>query len=381
MENTVFFPALGLSIDVNRVAFTVFGIDIYWYGILIGIGMALAVLFAFKKARSFGIDVDRMIDVILIGFVLAIVFGRLYYVLFVDAQYRTFFELIDLRSGGIAIYGGVIGATVGAVIGCKWRKVPIGPMLDLTAMGFLIGQGIGRWGNFFNQEAFGNNTTSIFGMQSQATYDYLVYNSDWLSAHGQYVDPLMPVHPTFLYESVWCLLGFLILWRYSQKRKFGGEIALLYVIWYGVGRAVIEGLRTDSLWLFDAVRVSQLLAAVSAVAALAVWVFLRKKNAGKPLQIPKIPPRTAIVKIEGEDGVQAVKISWPAYEKMPNKEERLEMAKKVLADEDSEEKEEKEKKEEDEDAKNCHEGLDENEDTNTNTDVTEDKADDKSDDV
>ncbi len=160
MTNTVQFPNLGFSVDISSVAFHLFGIPIYWYGIFIGVGMILAVLFAFRQAPRFGVDQDRMIDVILIGFVLAIVGGRLFYVLFSGNEYANFWQLIDLRSGGIAIYGGIIGAFIGALIGCKWRKVPVTPLFDLTGMGFLIGQCLGRWGNFFNQEAFGGKTSS-----------------------------------------------------------------------------------------------------------------------------------------------------------------------------------------------------------------------------
>ncbi len=329
--NLIEFPKLGLSFQLSNVAFSIFGIDIYWYGVLIGIGMALGVLFALKHATAFGIDADHMIDVIFVGFVCAIVCGRLYYVLFVDTSYRTFFELIDLRSGGIAIYGGIIGAFAGALAGCKWRKVPILPMFDVVSMGFLIGQGIGRWGNFFNQEAFGSNTNGIFGMISPATVRYLQVREDWLSSHGMYVDPFLPVHPTFLYESAWCLLGLFLLWRYLPKRRFNGEIFLFYVIWYGAGRFVIEGLRTDPLLLpgLD-MPVSRLVAALSAAAGLLIWCLARRKTAGQPLAVPEIPPHTATVQVPTEDGVTAVTISWPANSRTPGKEERLSLARTVL---------------------------------------------------
>ncbi len=297
MSVPVQFPNLGLSFDVSRVAFTVFGVNIYWYGVLIGLGMALAVLFAFRKASEFGIDIDRMIDVIIVGFICGVVGGRLYYVVFVDATYETFFDLIDLRSGGIAIYGGIIGAALGVIAGCKIRKVPLFPMLDLVGMGFLIGQSIGRWGNFFNQEAFGNNTTGLFGMISPSTTEYLQYNAGWLSEQGIFVDPALPVHPTFLYESVWCAIGFFVLLWYSKKRKFHGEIALMYVMWYGAGRAVIEGLRTDSL-MIGSIRVSQMLGVISVVAAGALWVYLRRKYKDTPLVIPELPDNAATVKAD-----------------------------------------------------------------------------------
>lgn len=331
MTNTVEFPGLGLSFEVNNVAFSLFGVDIYWYGVLIALGLFLAVLFAFSQARRFGVDSDRMIEVILLGVVFAIIFGRIYFVIFSDQEYNTFYDIINLRAGGIAIYGGIIGAFIGALIGCKWRKVPVFPLFDLGAMGFLIGQAIGRWGNFVNQEAFGDNTTAPWGMISPSTTAYLEYNEAKLSAQGIYVDPAMPVHPTFLYESIWCALGFLLLFLYRKHRKFNGEIFLFYLIWYGAGRFVIEGFRTDSLMIEGlGLRVSQLVGILSVILGLAVWIICRVKTAGKPLKVPEIPPRVAMVKLETAGGMQEVEISWPAGRKAPSKEERLEMARLTL---------------------------------------------------
>ncbi|MGD9560134.1 MAG: prolipoprotein diacylglyceryl transferase [Oscillospiraceae bacterium] len=330
MSNLVQFPGLGISIELNRVAFSLFGVDVYWYGIIIGLGLALALLFAFRQANLFGLDSDKMVDVIIIGFITAIVFGRLYYVLFSGQSYPTFFSIIDLRSGGIAIYGAIIGAFLGALVGCKIRKLPFLPLCDVTGMSFLIGQSIGRWGNFFNQEAFGTNTTLPWGMISPSTTSYLQYNRFPLEAHGIVVDPALPVHPTFLYESLWCALGFLLLFLYRKKRRFNGELVLFYVIWYGLGRFFIEGLRTDPL-MVGMVRVSQVLAAASVVIALVVWIIARRKMAGKPLVVPEIPPHTAVVKLDGPDGPTKVTISWPANTRSPSKEQRLEMARFVLA--------------------------------------------------
>ncbi|MFV0414641.1 MAG: prolipoprotein diacylglyceryl transferase, partial [Oscillospiraceae bacterium] len=233
MINIVEFPGLGIVMEISRVAFTIFGVPIYWYGVCIGLGMLLAVLFAFSQSKSFGVDADRMVDVIVIGLVLAIVAGRLYYVAFSDLAYTNLYDIVNLRAGGIAIYGGIIGAFIGAAIGCKWRKVPLGPMFDLGGMGFLIGQAFGRWGNFFNQEAFGTNTTLPWGMLSPSTTAYLASQQAKLAAEGVMVNPALPVHPTFLYESLWCALGFLLLFLYRKKRKFNGELFLLYVMWYG----------------------------------------------------------------------------------------------------------------------------------------------------
>lgn len=327
MTNIVEFPGLGISWDVPRVAFTLFGIPIYWYGVCIGLGMLLALIMAFSQAKRFGIDSNRMVDVIFVGLICAIVCGRLFYVIFSDQDYSTFWQLIDLRSGGIAIYGGIIGAFVGAGITCKIRKVPVLPLFDLAGMGFLIGQACGRWGNFFNQEAFGVNTTLPWGMISPTTSAYLQARQQQLAAEGIIVDPSMPVHPTFLYESLWCVIGFLALFLYRKRRKFNGELFLLYVLWYGIGRALIEGLRTDSLMIGGlGLRVSQVIAIASALVALVLLVIGYIRSRGKPLVVPALPPYTTKVKIDTPQGPQKVEISWPAEEKEPSKAERQRMA-------------------------------------------------------
>ena len=159
MTNLVQFPGLGLSFQLNRVAFTIGGVSIYWYGVCIAVGLCLALVFAFRHSLEFGVDPDSMVDVILIGVVLGIISARAYYVAMAPFKYESIWEMIAIRDGGLAIYGGVIGGFLFGGLACKWRGVPVLPMFDLTAMGFLLGQGCGRWGNFFNQEAFGCNTT------------------------------------------------------------------------------------------------------------------------------------------------------------------------------------------------------------------------------
>ena len=285
MINHVTFPGLGLSMTINRVAFTVFGVPVYWYGICIALGLVLGLAFAFSKARSYGIDSDRMIDVVMLATLCAIVGARAYYVVFAPFEYESLWDMINLRDGGLAIYGGVLAAFVSALFLCRWRKVPTLPMFDLAAMGFLIGQGLGRWGNFFNQEAFGTNTTLPWGMYSEGTQNYLASVQATLAAQGVTVDPSLPVHPTFLYESLWCLLGFVVLFLYQKRRKFHGEIFLLYIIWYGAERFIVEGLRTDSLETVGGIRVSQLLALVSVIGAAGVWLWQRKVHRGQPLMI------------------------------------------------------------------------------------------------
>lgn len=293
MVNHVSFLGLGLEMEINRVAFTVFGVPIYWYGVCIALGLLLGMLYAFRYAKSYGIDADRMVDVIFVSTIAAIIGGRAYYVATAPFEYQSVWEMIDIRLGGIAIYGGVIGAFLMGALMCRLRKVPMLPMFDLAAQGFLIGQCIGRWGNFFNQEAFGGNTTLPWGMISENTQQYLQSVQQTLAAQGMTVDPSMPVHPTFLYESIWCGLGFLLLWRYSKHRRFHGEMTLLYVMWYGFERFFVEGLRTDSLMVGN-VRISQAVAALSVVAALVAWVVLRRKYRGVPLVIPALPGQEAV---------------------------------------------------------------------------------------
>ena len=288
MVNHVSFPGLELEMEINRVAFTVFGVPIYWYGVCIALGLLLGMLYAFRYAKSYGIDADRMVDVIFASTIAAIIGGRAYYVATAPFEYQSIWEMIDIRLGGIAIYGGIIAAFAMGALMCRVRKVPMLPMFDLAAQGFLIGQCLGRWGNFFNQEAFGGNTTLPWGMISESTQQYLQAVQETLAAQGMTVDPSMPVHPTFLYESIWCGLGFLLLWRYSKHRRFHGEMTLLYIMWYGFERFFVEGLRTDSLMVGN-VRISQAVAALSVAAALVLWVILRRKYRGVPLVIPALP--------------------------------------------------------------------------------------------
>ena len=271
----VSFPALGWEFTVNRVAFTIFGQNIYWYGVLIATGMALAMLFAFYHAKTFGLDEDKMADVIMVGAIGAIVGLRLFYVAFSPVKYDSFWDMINIRDGGLAIYGGIIGAFVSGALACKWRKMKVLPMIDIASIGFLIGQSIGRWGNFTNQEVFGTNTTLPWGMISEGTTHYLASVQSQLAAQGMMVDPQLPVHPTFLYESLWCALGFIFLYFFIKRRKYDGQMALIYIAWYGTGRAYIESIRADSL-LAGSVRVSLMIGLCTAVVAIALLIYFAK---------------------------------------------------------------------------------------------------------
>ncbi len=286
MINHVEVPGLGLSFVINRVALWIGDFPIYWYGVCIAAGLLLALCFAFHYAEDFGIDSDRMVDVVVIGTVCAVICARAYYVAFAPFEYASVWEMLDIRDGGIAIYGAVIGAFVFGGLACKWRGVPMLAMFDLTSMGFLIGQCLGRWGNFFNQEAFGVNTTLPWGMYSENTQSYLAAWQDTLAAQGVTVDPSLPVHPTFLYESIWCFVAFWILFAGMKKRRFDGDILLQYIILYGAERFVVEGLRTDSLMIEGlGLRVSQVLALASALAALVLEILLRRRCRGKTLMV------------------------------------------------------------------------------------------------
>ena len=280
------FPGLGLEFTVDRVALSLGGFNIYWYGVLIALGLVLGMAFAFHFAPDFGLNADRLVDVVAIGTVMGIVCARIAYVAMAPFEYDSLWQMLDIRQGGIAIYGAIIGAFLFGGLAARWRQVPLLPLFDAVGMGFLIGQGIGRWGNFVNQEAFGTNTTLPWGMFSEGTQHYLASVQATLAAQGVTVDPSLPVHPTFLYESLWCLAGFLALFFYMKRRRFNGQLFLLYVIWYGLGRYWIEGLRTDSLLIGGTdLRFSQLVALVSVAAAAVLLVYGLQRSKGRALQV------------------------------------------------------------------------------------------------
>lgn len=273
----VYFEGLGIEFDLPSVAFSIGGYEVHWYGIIIAFGFALAVLYGGRMAYKWKMSLDGMVDVLLWGTVFGIICARAYYVIFQWDYYSMHpGEIIAIWNGGIAIYGGIIGALIGAKIGCRVGKINFQNLLDLGALGLLIGQGIGRWGNFFNQEAFGANTdTALFRMWSLKIRDTLAQDQADLLLKGMEVDPETAVHPTFLYESIWCIAVFILLHIVVTKfRKFKGEIFLLYGIFYGLERTVVEGLRTDSLYVPNtAIRVSQLLSAVIVV-VFTIWLIV-----------------------------------------------------------------------------------------------------------
>ena len=295
MVNVVSFPGLGLELTLNRVALTLFGKDIYWYGVIIACGFLLAVVYCYRKASFFGVDGEKLMDMLFFAVPLSIIGARAYYVIF----YRSLFlnsdgafdwgRAVAVWDGGLAIYGGIIMAVVTVAVYCKVRRQSFWNYADVGCFGLLIGQAVGRWGNFFNVEAYGGLTTLPWRMCSVSIADDLM-NKGLLESQEMYqsiLDGTVGVHPTFLYESLWNVLGFVLLVLLARKgRKFDGQIFLSYVVWYGVGRAVIEGMRTDSLYFFGTgLRTSQMVGIISAVVAVVIMVvqFKRGKSATPPL--------------------------------------------------------------------------------------------------
>lgn len=259
------FPSLGIQINPGY-ELTVGSFVIRYYGLIIAAGLLLACIYGLRRRKDFGLSQDDILDGALIIIPFAFLCARAYYCIFSWKDYAADpVSVLYVWEGGLAIYGGVIGAAIGIVVYCLVKKIPIGTALDITSLGFLIGQSIGRWGNFFNREAFGAETDFFLRMGLENRLGVVTYH-----------------HPTFLYESVWNALGFVLLHFLSKRRKYDGQIALCYVLWYGWGRTLIEGLRTDSLY-WGPFRVSQLLAAVSCIAAagILVWQMFRDHPAEK----------------------------------------------------------------------------------------------------
>lgn len=266
MYSEISFPALGIALDPPR-SIALGPLSIHFYGMIIAFGLILAVVYATRRSKQFGIKEDDVLDGVLYVTPFAVLCARAYYCIFSWEHYADDpIRLLYIWEGGLAIYGGVLGAAIGVTVLCRVKRIKLPAMLDLVSLGFLIGQSIGRWGNFFNREAFGAETDTFLrmGLMNRYTGDVTYY------------------HPTFFYESLWNAIGFLLLHQLSKKRQYDGQIALGYAAWYGLGRAFIEGLRTDSLY-WGPFRVSQLLAAVSCFAAVSVllWLNLRPHDPSK----------------------------------------------------------------------------------------------------
>ena len=265
--SVISFPFLGLELDPPR-SLAIGPVDIRLYGLIIACGLMLAVWYACRRSKEFGLKSDDLLDGVLWVTPFALLCARLYYCAFEWERYAADpISVLYIWKGGLAIFGGVIGAIVGAAVFTRIKKIKLTAVLDLLMIGFLIGQSIGRWGNFFNREAFGAETDSFLrmGLLNSRTGETLYF------------------HPTFLYESLWNAAGFVLLHYLSKSRRYDGQVALMYVAWYGLGRTFIEGLRMDSLYI-GPFRVSQLLAAGScflAVAAMLYFAFIKQPDPSK----------------------------------------------------------------------------------------------------
>ncbi len=256
------FPGLGLEFNINSVAFTVFGKDIYFYGIIIAAGLLLAAAFCRYLAVKDGISGEAITDIVLYATPVAIICARLYFVIFDFGAYKdNLLRIFAIWEGGLAIYGGIIGALATAYFYCRRKKLDVKKVFDIGVLGLLIGQMIGRWGNFFNVEAYGCETTLPWRMEIM---------SDELGR-------MAAVHPTFLYESLWNLVGLVLLLCYRRHKKFDGEIFLMYIGWYGLGRSWIEYLRVDSLPYNAGFKISQIVAIVSFVTAVVLIIINRRR--------------------------------------------------------------------------------------------------------
>ena len=297
------FAGIAQEFSVSKVLDLGFA-QVRWYGAIIAFGFLLAVLFGGRTAYVWKINLDKMIDVLLFGTIGAIVGARLYYVAFKWDYYSLHLsEIPKIWEGGLAIYGGIIGGILAAFIVCKIEKLNFYNLLDMVGMSLLIGQGIGRWGNYANQEAFGTFTYKNFGMMSETVIDYIEAHPESFGLEGvsdiaaHIAENNLYVHPTFFYESVWCILGFFVLYIILKKfRKFSGQLFLTYGLWYGLERMVVEGMRTDSLYIGGTgIRVSQALSMgiVLVCGVLLVILLIKYTKNPKPIEgVDYFPPKT-----------------------------------------------------------------------------------------
>lgn len=266
MTSIISFPGLGIEgFSVNTVAFSLFGRNITWYGIIITLGIIVAVTIAFLRSKKEGVVADDILDLAIYCVIFGVIGARLYYVIMKRENFNSFYDVIAIWNGGLAIYGGIIAGFITGFVITKIKKMNVRKLFDVGAPSVMIGQAIGRWGNFINAEAYGTETTLPWRMGIQN-----IYNPETIY-----------VHPTFLYESLWNLIGFILINIFYNKKKFDGEVFLWYVSWYGFGRMFIEGLRTDSLYV-GSVRISQLVAILSCAVGVALIILMRYKNRDNP---------------------------------------------------------------------------------------------------
>ena len=282
MHTEISFPNLGIYLKNVGKSIDLFGIEIAYYGIIIGTAILLGFWIAAREAKRTGQNPENYLDMGIIGVIAGIVGARLYYVIFSWDMYKdNLLEIFNLRGGGLAIYGGVIAAVISVLVLAKVKHLSAPQIFDTIAMALLNGQMLGRWGNFFNREAFGGYTDSLFAMRLPLDAVRSSDVTEQMRRHIERIDGVsyIQVHPTFLYESLWCMVLLIILFAYRKHKKYEGELFLMYLFGYGLGRFWIEGLRTDQLLLPGVgIAVSQLLAGAIVVGTGAAMLYLRKKH-------------------------------------------------------------------------------------------------------
>ena len=282
MHTEISFPNLGIYLKNVGKSIDLFGIEIAYYGIIIGTAILLGFWIAAREAKRTGQNPENYLDMGIIGVIAGIVGARLYYVIFSWDMYKdNLLDIFNLREGGLAIYGGVIAAVISVLVLAKVKHLSAPQIFDTIAMALFNGQMLGRWGNFFNREAFGGYTDSLFAMRLPLDAVRSSDVTEQMRRHIERIDGVsyIQVHPTFLYESLWCMVLLIILFAYRKHKKYEGELFLMYLFGYGLGRFWIEGLRTDQLLLPGVgIAVSQLLAGAIVVGTGAAMLYLRKKH-------------------------------------------------------------------------------------------------------
>lgn len=282
MDRMIEFPNLGIRLSSVGDHITVFGFDIAFYGIIIGIGILTGIFIAAAEAKRTGQDPEDYFDFAIYAVIFSIIGARIYYVVFSWDMYKDdLLSIFKLRQGGLAIYGGVIAAIITTFVYAKAKKMSAVLILDTAGLGLVAGQAIGRWGNFFNREAFGEYTDSLFAMRLPVSAVRSSDITDLMREHMETVDgvPFIQVHPTFLYESMWCVGVLILLLLYRRHKKFNGEVFLFYLFGYGLGRLWIEGLRTDQLFIPGTrLPVSQVLAGTLVIVSAGIIVWKRKRG-------------------------------------------------------------------------------------------------------
>ncbi len=275
MTNIISFPGLGVGpFTVNRIAFSIGPLTVYWYGLIICLGLILGICYLYYRMRSYGMTSDNLTDIALFTIPSAIVGARLYYVLTSLEDYHSLYEAVAIWEGGLAIYGAVIAGAIAVYIVCRVKKFPTLKVYDSIAPAVMLGQIAGRWGNFFNAEAYGGTEIYEFFGLSLDISEFSAQNPLRMVING------MTAHPTFLYESVWNTVGFVLINIFWKKKRFDGQVLLWYLSWYGLGRSIIEGFRTDSLYVGQ-VRISQLVGIVCFAVGIVLSVYFGVKAKNK----------------------------------------------------------------------------------------------------